>query len=142
MQWWDTSAVLALVLKEKASATVEAVLAADAALAVWWGTKVEAVSGICRGQRAGSVRATSAADPHRDMERLLASALTIAPWEEVRVSACGLLRAYDLSAADALQLAAALVWVEHQPRGAGFVCLDRRLCEAAAREGFRILPEE
>ncbi|MBI3050076.1 MAG: hypothetical protein HYY76_17390 [Acidobacteria bacterium] len=36
----------------------------------------------------------------------------------------------------ALTLAAALVWCEEQPASETFVCLDRRLREAARREGF------
>jgi len=143
MQWWDSSALLSLVLVEERSARVEAVLAADDEPAVWWGTKVEATSGICRAQRTGAaVRAPAGPDPHADLDRLLSSALTIPPSEEVRVAACGLLRVRELRAADALQLAAALVWVEYRPDGAGFVCLDHRLREAAALEGFRVLPEQ
>jgi hypothetical protein len=49
---------------------------------------------------------------------------------------------HPLRAADALQLAAALVWVEEQPHGEGFVSLDGRLRDAAAREGFTLVPAE
>ena len=38
------------------------------------------------------------------------------------------------------QLASALVWCAEEPRDESFVCLDARLREAAAREGFRLLP--
>ena len=44
-----------------------------------------------------------------------------------------------LRAADSFQLAAALVSAEEDPPGAGFVCFDMRLSEAASREGFAIL---
>jgi hypothetical protein len=47
----------------------------------------------------------------------------------------------SLRAADALQLAAALIWCEEQPAGEVFVCLDDRLREAARREGFTLVPE-
>jgi hypothetical protein len=39
-----------------------------------------------------------------------------------------------------LALAAALVWAGGRPARHGLVCLDERLREAAAREGFAILP--
>lgn len=43
-------------------------------------------------------------------------------------------------AADALQLAAAIVATEHAPASLPFVSLDERLNDAAAREGFQVLP--
>jgi hypothetical protein len=52
-----------------------------------------------------------------------------------------LLGVHPLRAADALQLAAALILVRDDPAGRAFVCLDERLREAALLEGFRVLPE-
>jgi uncharacterized protein len=46
-----------------------------------------------------------------------------------------------MRAADALQLAAALVWCDEQPQGEVFVTLDERLADTARREGFTTLPE-
>jgi predicted nucleic acid-binding protein len=57
------------------------------------------------------------------------------PSQEVRDQARRVLRVHPLRAADALQLAAALVW-----KGRHFVCFDQRLREAAQREGFRLFP--
>jgi hypothetical protein len=50
------------------------------------------------------------------------------------------LASHPLRGADALQLAAALVWCDEAPQGDTFVCLDERLKEAARREGFGVLP--
>ena len=61
--------------------------------------------------------------------------------DQVRVRAGRLLAAHPLRAADALQLAAALVWSDDQPQGESFVCLDERLRAAAASEGFASVPE-
>jgi predicted nucleic acid-binding protein len=63
----------------------------------------------------------------------------IEPVESVRETATRLLRVHDLSAADALQLAAALLAAEGSPRTLAFVCLDRRLAVAAQREGFPVV---
>jgi hypothetical protein len=60
--------------------------------------------------------------------------------EAVRDRAVRLLATQALRAADALQLAAALVAVGDRPIGHEFVCLDRRLREAAVREGFDAAP--
>jgi predicted nucleic acid-binding protein len=66
----------------------------------------------------------------------------VAPAEHVRTASVRILRVHDLRAADSLQLAAALIWINHDPSGAGFVCLDKRLREAAAKEGFDVHPLE
>jgi hypothetical protein len=58
----------------------------------------------------------------------------------VRRHTRGLLARHLLPAADAAQLAAALV-VAPEPRTSfGFVCLDARLSEAAEREGLEPVP--
>jgi hypothetical protein len=51
-----------------------------------------------------------------------------------------LLSTHALRTADGLQLAAALAWCEEEPSADTFVGLDRRLREAARREGFALLP--
>ncbi len=64
----------------------------------------------------------------------------VAPTAGVRERAGRLLAIHPLRAADALQLAAALVWCEGAASGETFVSLDERLRGAARREGFRIVP--
>jgi hypothetical protein len=46
-----------------------------------------------------------------------------------------------LRAADAMQLGAALEWAEGRPTGRLLMTLDAQLGRAAAREGFRVIPE-
>jgi predicted nucleic acid-binding protein len=65
--------------------------------------------------------------------------IEIPPTAAVREQAYRMLRVHPLRAADALQLAAALVASEFEPRALPFVTLDSRLAEAAAREGFELL---
>jgi hypothetical protein len=50
-----------------------------------------------------------------------------------------LLRLHALRAADALQLAAAIVLADFDPKTLPFVTLDRHLGAAARREGFEVL---
>ncbi len=142
MRWWDTSAFVALLAKQHETAALRGLHAADDGVIVWWGTQVESVSALARLERGGALRASQAARLAATLESHLADADEIRPSEEIRTAACRVARSYHLTAGDALQLAAALVWTEHQPNGAGFVCLDRRLREAAAREGFEVLPRE
>jgi hypothetical protein len=61
--------------------------------------------------------------------------------ERLRDRSERLLGVHSLRAADAFQLAAALVWSRGQTPAHAIVSLDERLRLAAAREGFRILPE-
>jgi len=64
--------------------------------------------------------------------------IEIPPTAAVREQAYRMLRVHPLRAADALQLAAALVAAQFEPRTLPFVSLDERLNQCAAREGFPI----
>lgn len=140
MRFWDTSAVLSLLLGQKATSELKAVLSSDDSVAVWWGMKVEAVSAVWRLRRTGEVDALSASRLMTQLDAITAAAHEVQPTEEVRATACRALRVHELRAADALQLAAGLVWAEHHPAGLSFLCLERKLREAAEREGYIVLP--
>jgi predicted nucleic acid-binding protein len=66
------------------------------------------------------------------------SAKEILPSANVREIAFEQLKRFPLRAADALQLAAALVWCGERPRGRWFVCADRRLAAVAVEAGFDV----
>ncbi len=108
---------------------------------VWWGSLVECCSALERRHRAGQLKGTGKRQAEQSLNQLAAAWAEIQPTGSVRERARRLLSSHDLRAADALQLAAALVWAEEQPMGRAFVCLDERLREAARQEGFRVLPE-
>ena len=59
--------------------------------------------------------------------------------EMVRRHAERVVETHPLRAADALQIAAALVAAEEDPGSLPFVTFDRNLAAAAEREGFRVL---
>jgi hypothetical protein len=59
--------------------------------------------------------------------------------DAAKVRAHRLLEAHPLRAADALQLAAALIGVFDRPAGFDFVTFDGILGAAAEREGFSVL---
>ena len=63
----------------------------------------------------------------------------VQPTEEVRNRAERLLRIHKLRAADALQLAAALVWCGDRPAGRVLIGADGNLSEAAAAESFTVI---
>jgi predicted nucleic acid-binding protein len=106
---------------------------------VWWGSRVEIVSALSRLRREAALTARRFEIARTRLELLSRAWRELQPVVEVRESAEELLARYDLRAPDALQLAAALVWCDHRPSLRHFVCLDKRLCEAARGEGFNVL---
>ena len=105
----------------------------------WWGTRVECESAIARLEREGHLRSRSAGSARARARRFAASWHEVQPSDRLREDAARLLRVHELRAGDALQLASALAAAEGRPATLTFVCLDRRLAEAAEREGFPIL---
>lgn len=139
MRFWDTSAVLPLVVDQESSPEAERWVAADPGVVVWTLTRVEAVSALRRLVREDALEESDARRAEGVLEAILAQAHTVADIERVKDTACRLLRTHALRAADALQLGAALAWAGGAARGYVLVTLDRRLALAAEREGFDVV---
>ena len=140
MRFWDASAVVPLCLVEPQTSVVRPLINADPGVIVWWGTRTECVSAVLRTQRDGTRGSTPADDARGALERLASTWSEVQPSEPLRVRAERLLAVHPLRAADAFQLAAALLWSRGATAGRGFVSFDQRLREAAGREGFTVLP--
>lgn len=138
--FWDSSAVVPLLLPEPRSAALTTLLAADREVTLWWGSPVECQSAIYRRHREAPLTRALLEGALARLAGLVEDADTVAPTEEVRRRAGRLLAAHPMRSADALQLAAALVWCGERPTGSTIVCLDSRLRETALREGFSALP--
>jgi predicted nucleic acid-binding protein len=134
--FWDSSALVPLLLPEAESETLTRLLADDPEPVIWWSTPLECQSALQRRHREKPFPAPQLAAATERLRELVRHADTIAPTDELRRRAARLLSFHPLRAADALQLAAALVWCEEQPHGETFVTLDDRLHEAAVKEGF------
>jgi len=109
-------------------------------MAIWWGTPVEVQSALQRLQRERLLSMPELSTSLRRLSAMSEAALEIAPSEAVRVLAGAVLGRHDVRAADALQLAAALVLCHEKPRGRAFVCFDAKLAGAADAAGFTVLP--
>jgi predicted nucleic acid-binding protein len=140
VRFWDASALTPALVDEVASREVRDLLAADARIAIWWGTPVEVASALARLRREGMLTDLEEATRLRDLGDLLAGALEMEPSAVVRELAMRLVRLHPLRAADAMQLSAAVAWTEGGAAGRQFVTLDDRLRQAAGREGFTVLP--
>lgn len=135
MKFWDSSALVPLLLQQPQTKRVRHLLEEDDELVVWWGSAVECASAIARLHRDGHLSAAAERDARSLLNVLRKSWFEVQPGDAVREQAMRLLRVHALRAADALQLAAALEWAGAPPEG-GFVTFDDRLLEAAQREGF------
>ena len=140
MNFWDTSALVALGVEEAQRPLALRILEADDRMAVWWGAAVEYVAAISRRERDGSLTTEEASENLLRLRALSQVWYEVQPGQRIKVLAQRLLRVHPLRAADSLQLAAALVSSEEDPSSIGFVCFDVRLNQAASREGFTVLP--
>ncbi len=139
MNFWDTSALVALGVDEPHRRTALRVLEADDRMAVWWGASVEYVAALSRRERDGSLTTAEISEHLVQLHALSHVWYEVQPGRRVRLLAQRLLRVHPLRAADSLQLAAALAVAEDDPSSVGFVCFDARLNQAASREGFALL---
>ena len=139
MRFWDTSAIVPLILEEPASKACRRELRADSGMVVWILTRVEVMSAIRRRARDGSLTAAEAATALRRLEERGARWTEVESVAAVRLRAERLLALHPLCAADALQLGAALTYFAELPRDRVFLTRDRELAAAAAREGFTVV---
>ena len=138
--FWDSSAVVPLLVAEASSSNASAILLEDREMTMWWATPLECQSALHRRHRDSPLPADTMSAAAERLRAIVEHADTVAPTDEVRRRAGRLVSVHPLRAADALQLAAALIWCEEQPHGEVFVCLDARLRDAAHREGFDVRP--
>ncbi len=139
MSFWDASALVPLFLRQRASAAARTLYRKRPDVVVWWGTAVECESAIARLERAGELTPDETADARTRLSEAEAGWTEVEPSGAVRSTARRLLCVHDLRAGDALQLAAAVVFADGEPRQVPVVCLDSRLSAAARREGFTVV---
>lgn len=139
VRFWDTSALLPLLIAERETRRAERWLREDADVIVWTLTRVEVLSALARRRRQ---------EPSAARRLLVARRNLLAAWDRwseitavelVRRHAERVVETHPLRAADALQIAAAMVAAEDTPSALDFVTLDRQQAVAAEREGFRVL---
>ena len=139
MKFWDSSALVPLLVAEEATTAVTKLYRREPGALVWWASEAECASGIARLTRSGDLSPSAANASCKRLSALARSWHRIEPAEIVRETAVRFLRVHDLRAVDALQLAAAFVASEGLPTTPDMVCLDDRLAGAAEREGFHAI---
>ena len=139
MRFWDSSALVALLVAEAKTETLRSIAEHDPVMLVWWATPIECASAIARLERDGDLTSEATLTALQRLDALAESWNEVQPVEAARRAARRLLRVHPLRAADALQLAAAVVAAEGHPASLEVVTLDERLIEAARREGFVVI---
>ena len=102
-------------------------------------TRVEVLSAIARKKREQPELAALWSRAIRDVNEMASRWTEISDAARTRLHAERIVMDHPLRAADALQLGAALVDADGDPQSLELVTLDRRLGEAARREGFPVL---
>jgi predicted nucleic acid-binding protein len=139
VRFWDASSIVPLVVEEDQTSYCRRLLAEDTEMVVWLLTPVEVISALTRRLRENSLRLPEFRKAKGQLLLLERAWSEVTAVEKVREHARRLLESHPLRAADALQLAAAIVVSEDNPQDTPFVTLDNRLALAAEREGFTLL---
>ena len=139
MRFWDSSALVSLVVEQRASRAARALYRGDPAVALWALTRTEIASAVQRLRRENVLDDRGVTSAMARLDALVDRATEVTALEAVRERAERALAVHPLRAADAMQLAAALVLSRDRPRKRPFVVTDDRLASAARREGFDVI---
>lgn len=138
MRFWDSSAVVPLLVQQPQSALATRWLDQDPQVATWTLTPVEVASAVWRLVRDRAITEASALAADQRAEEFSAAAHVVVDVEAVKRAARRLLRVHPLRAADAAQLGAAVLWAGGRPHDRIFHTCDERLAHAARLEGFSV----
>jgi uncharacterized protein len=142
MRFWDSSALVALVIDDPFTERAKHWRAEDPDIAAWCLSPTEVWSAIARRRREGSLRSPDIRLARPRLADLANGWYDVDDVPAVRQRAGRLLEVHSLSAADALQLGAALLAVQDRPDRAPLVTVDKKLGAAADIEGFTVIGAE
>jgi len=134
--FWDSSSLVKMCVQQQSTPVVRA-LSAQYRIAVWWSTSVEMRSSFARLLRMGQLTPNGMVEAQVALERLRSVWREVQPKEQVREQAERLVDRFPLKAADAQQLAAALIWCRSRPQNRVFISGDAQLLDAARQLGFQ-----
>lgn len=126
MRFWDTSALVPLLVAEATTEAVRACHERDRVVVVAWTTVVECASAVARAERDQLLAQAEATAAFGRLDGLARVWHEVEPSDDLRGIARRLLRVHRLRAADAIQLAAATLAAEQRPPSLTVVILDAR----------------
>ncbi len=141
MRFWDSSAIVPLIIAQAASRQADAWFVQDSEIALWTLTSVELSSALRRLVREGALGEREANGAESRADELIKTCHVVVNVETVKAQARRLLRLHSLRAADAMQLGAALEWAGGRAMDRLLHTFDAQLARAAGREGFQVIPD-
>lgn len=138
MRYWDTSALVPLFIAESTTDVTRSWLRDDDVIVTWAWSRVEIASAMERRTRDGELSREQRRSVMNRLEEFSATWHEVVEMLAVRSRSMPLLARHPLRAANAAQLGAALHVQEQLGVPLQFVCLDRRLADAAEREGLAV----
>jgi predicted nucleic acid-binding protein len=139
VRFWDASALVPIFIKEASTAEVQRWQAVDPGITTWMMTRIEVFSAVAKRKRERPELTDLWNRAIRNVNEIASKWIEISDAVAARRHAERIILDHPLGAADALQLGAALVAADGAPQSLELVTLDRRLAEAAVREGFPVL---
>jgi uncharacterized protein len=139
MRFWDSSALVPLILVEPRSADVERLLREDEHIVTATIAPLEVTSALWRRKHQNELDAAEIHEAESLFAMISENWRSLAQTADVIDRAVDLLSRHRLRTLDALQLATALTFAGDD-RSLPFVTLDSRLSTAARAEGFATLP--
>ena len=139
MKFWDTSALVPLLIDEPTTEAMRRHLAQDRHVIVWMMTSVELLSTLSRLGRHTAELEDLLPGTRADAMQLFAKWSAVVDAPAVKRRAERLVGVHPIASADALQLAAALLASGDRPESLPFVTLDTVLARAARLEGFQVI---
>lgn len=136
--FFDTSAIVPLIVRQETTQRARQLLKNYPRPVVSWTTFIEVHSALARLIRDGHISRKNNQAAGARLEHLKKAWAEVLMTEQLRVLCVDLLSRYDLRAADAIQLAAALTWCDERPRGRSFITFDERLSAGAEQAGFNL----
>ena len=100
MNFWDSSAILPMVVQEASSAGLRKFFTSHPEAVAWWGTPAECASTLARLEREGGLDATAVTEALRRLQDIHEVWHEVQPVDMVRETAVRLLRTHPLRAAD------------------------------------------
>jgi len=140
MKFWDSSAIVPLIVDEEETDYCLNTLSGDQDMLIWCLSKVEVISALCRLVREKSLIEAEFQKAKKHLNDIVERSHEVTVIKKVSARALRLLEVHPLRAADACQLASALVATQEEPDILAIVCFDQRLMKAATKEGFVVNP--
>ncbi|NVL92993.1 MAG: type II toxin-antitoxin system VapC family toxin [Desulfobacterales bacterium] len=141
MRFWDSSAIVPLLVLERETEQCIRALQSDKEVMVWTLSKIEVFSALCRRFREGALKEVDFESTKKRMNDFFDMAFEIISVPKVKDRALRLLQVHPLRATDAMQLASVLVATQEDTSRVPIMSFDNRLTVAARLEGFIVNPD-